>query len=113
MTIWLDDNLCPFDDTMVWCKTALEVIELLDTGEVEFIHFDHDLGGALTGYHVAVYIEELVQRGWLVPPDYLIHSGNPVGARRIDAAMKSAFKIFESRRAAGSRHDSEGAVQAG
>ncbi len=42
--IWLDDlRPCPRVD-WVHVKTAEAAISLIETGDVEFISFDHDLG---------------------------------------------------------------------
>lgn len=76
------------------CYTAQEAIELLYTGEVTFISFDHDLGSPEcgTGYDVAKWIEQAAYMDPTWPiPDYAIHSANPVGALNIDRAMKSAM----------------------
>ena len=81
----------PFTDR---CYTAQEAIELLYTGEVTFISFDHDLGSPEcgTGYDVAKFIEQAAYMDPTWPiPDYVIHSANPVGALNIDRAMKSAM----------------------
>ena len=75
------------------CRTAKAALALIDTGEVTYISFDHDLGGTLTGYDVAKRIEELtVIRPAFVPPRYDVHSANPAGADNIKAAMRSAHK---------------------
>jgi hypothetical protein len=80
------------------CYTAQEAIDLLKTGQVSFISFDHDLGDyepGGTGYDVAKYIEGAVWQGWIPMPDYAIHSANPVGVKNIDAAMKSAQRAWD------------------
>jgi len=77
------------------CYTAQEAIDLLKSGEVTFISFDHDLGDyepGCSGYDVAKYIELAVHLGKIPMPDWAIHSANPVGAANIDAAMKSAAR---------------------
>lgn len=76
------------------CYTAQEAIELLNTGQVTFISFDHDLGSPEngTGYDVAKWIERAAYLDSSFPiPDYVIHSANPVGVSNIAAAMKSAM----------------------
>lgn len=90
--IYLDDLRPTPEGFTHRCYTASEAIALLGTGQVEFISFDHDLGPetAGTGYDVARYIEEQVGQGALRCPDWSIHSGNPVGARNINAAMLAA-----------------------
>lgn len=100
--IYLDDRLsAPLFDRNgepypegYWTEvqTAEEAIKLIDTGQVEFIDFDHDLGRKLSGYDVAKHVEQLAVEGSILPIEYHIHSGNPVGAGNIDAAMKNAWK---------------------
>lgn len=77
----------------VICRTARSAIQVLSTGLVSYISFDHDLGTELTGYDVATYIEESVYKGIFTCPKYAVHSANPVGAARIHAAMTSATKL--------------------
>jgi len=104
MKLYLDDEREPpmFDrltgevENWTLVKTAEEAIKLIETGQVEFISFDHDLGPGLTGYDVAKRIERLVAEGKIKPPNYALHTGNIVGAGNIDKAMKSAWKIYQS-----------------
>lgn len=95
MRIWLDDvRPAPADGDWVWVKTRDEALTLVLDGKVDFIAFDHDLGGdgcgaGETAYPVAKLIEERAARG-IQPPGWSIHSANPVGAARIKAALESA-----------------------
>lgn len=73
--------------------SSTDAIFYIDSFDIDFISFDHDLGGDDTGYKVACYIEKIATEG-KCPPDYKIHSANPVGAERIKLAMESAHKIF-------------------
>jgi hypothetical protein len=104
MRVYLDDvRNPPLFDTLgkqldwVIVRTASECIDLIKSGGVEFISFDHDLGNDEdgTGYDVAKFIEKSVAMGDFDPINYSIHSANPVGANNIDCAMKSAFSLFE------------------
>jgi hypothetical protein len=106
MRIFLDDIRDPpkFDavtgEPIKWdyvCRNAIQAIALIESGGVEFISFDHDLGTELTGYDVACHIEASAIARGIKPPDYAIHSANPVGANRIDQAMKSAWRKWEER----------------
>lgn len=92
MLIYLDD-VRPIPNGYVGCRTADEAIMHLSTGKVTFISFDHDLGTELTGYDVAVYIEESVQKALIPLPAWKVHSANPVGRKRIEQAMLSAEKV--------------------
>jgi hypothetical protein len=90
MKLYLDDIRNP-KVPEEWCivRTAEEAIRMLETGKVDFISFDHDLGTELTGYDVAKAIEELVYYGRIKCPEYNVHSANPVGANNIRAAMEA------------------------
>jgi hypothetical protein len=93
MKLYLDD----VRPTPAWfdarAYTATEAIDMLKTGTVTFISFDHDLGEHEngTGYDVAVWIEEqaCTVPGFIVP-EYVVHSANPVGRTNIESAMRSA-----------------------
>lgn len=105
MRVFLDDVRDPplFDrltgERLVWdavCRTADELIALVNTGNVRFISFDHDLGHDKSGYDAACYIEKLAAKDKIPRIDYTIHSGNVVGAGNIDRAMKSAHRFWDS-----------------
>lgn len=91
MRVWLDDvRTPPRDEGYVWHMTAEQTLAVID--QVEFVHFDHDLGRGLTGYDLA---KEIMRRVFIEdkrPPGYGIHSGNFVGAGNIQAAMQTAWK---------------------
>lgn len=68
-------------DKLVWdkvCRRADEVIDLVKSGVVTFISFDHDLGTEMTGYTVAKIIEELAFNKQIQPIDYAVHSANQI-----------------------------------
>lgn len=97
MKLFLDDVRATPEgfDRRAW--TAYEAIDLLKTGEVDFISFDHDLGepGAGTGHDVALWIErEAYTNPKFVIPQWTIHSANPVGAKNIDDTMNSACRAW-------------------
>jgi hypothetical protein len=92
MRIFLDDVRMPsasLGDVMV-VRDAQTAMDLAKTGKVTWISFDHDLGTELTGYDVAMLIEELVFMGDIRCPEWHIHSANPVGRERIRMAMLAA-----------------------
>jgi hypothetical protein len=90
MRLWLDDErtMPPGFDLRVVNST--QALCVLRKGKVSFISFDHDLGAGPTGYDVACELERLAYRGELKPPEFAVHSANPVGAQRIIMAMHSA-----------------------
>ena len=93
MKVFLDDIRQPPDSSWYICRSYKEAIMNLETGMVEIISLDHDLGEEMTGYDVAKWIEEKV---WMdddfCPPEILIHSANPVGRSNIEAAIKSIYR---------------------
>lgn len=100
MNIWLDDIRDPKihdpKGTWIWVKTADEAINALRTGNVKLISLDHDLGtDPDTGYTVAVWIEEQAWEGNLPELDWRVHSANPVGAKKIEAALFCADKAWQ------------------
>ena len=96
MRVYLDDVRNPTEAFDLVIRTAPELIELVRTGLVTFISFDHDLGAVAhgTGYDVAKEIESLAASHAIPPRDYVIHSSNPVGARNINAAMTKAHQFW-------------------
>jgi hypothetical protein len=87
MKIWLDDLRPAPDHTWTAVTTPSAAIGLLESGEVEVISFDHDLGfegkTELTGYSVLLWIEEAVALRGFSPPEMLVHSANPPGHERL------------------------------
>jgi hypothetical protein len=88
MRVYLDDTR-EAPEGWIRTQTPEEVIALLQTGKVEAISLDHDLGVATeererTGYEVLRWLEEQVATGaWSFPvPEIRVHSANPVGWQR-------------------------------
>jgi len=106
--IWLDDERDPADGFIkknfgshgneIWIKTAQEAISLLKQGNIDFISLDHDLGPpeAGSGYDVAKWIEEAAFNKQIKPLKWKIHSANPVGAKNMTQALKSAERFWQS-----------------
>lgn len=92
MRIFLDDIRLPSDNLgeVIVVRDAKTAMDLVKTGKVTWISFDHDLGTDLTGYDVAMLIEEMVFMGDIRCPEWDIHSANPVGRERIRIAMTAA-----------------------
>jgi Cyclic-phosphate processing Receiver domain len=67
-----------------------EAIALLETGQVEELSRDHDLGDDErgTGYDVLVWIEEAVALRGFRPPVITVHSANAVGRQRMALAIE-------------------------
>lgn len=89
MKLFLDDIRNPPDESWVIARTYEEAIQHLMTGWVEEVSLDHDLGTERTGYDVAREIERLVRFGVIDPPNWRVHSANPVGRANIERALKA------------------------
>jgi len=96
MNLWIDDIRNPKDHGWAgahWAKTAHEANEIIRTGKVTSVSFDHDLGAGPAAYECAKLIEKLCAEGKIMCPIWRIHSSNPVGRQRIAAAMLSAERL--------------------
>lgn len=93
MKLYLDDIRPTPEGFDFRAYTSTDAIFYIDSFDIDFISFDHDLGSEDTGYKVACYIEQRAING-KKPPEYAVHSANPVGAERIKMAMQSAYRIF-------------------
>jgi len=101
MKIYLDD-LRPCPNGWILAKNAGEAITLLATNLVEMISLDHDLGPPIltngTGYEVIKYIEAMVYLDEsYVPPEIIIHTGNPVGRKNMDLVLISIKRKLAER----------------
>lgn len=97
MRVYLDDIRTPATDhAWIVVRTAQEAIGLINTGNVQYISFDHDLGDNVpSGYDVAKHIERLCFMQEIRCPEWNIHSANPVGRRYIEAAMIAARQFTD------------------
>ena len=90
MKVFLDDERATPDG---WVRVYWpgEAIALLQTGQVNEISLDHDLGDddRGTGYDVLLWIEEAMRLQGFVPPRMHVHSANPAARVRMLAAMAS------------------------
>lgn len=82
-----------------WVRTftPAETIALLETGTVEELSLDHDLGGddtIGTGYTVVLWIEEaVITRGFIAPKVIKVHSSNPCGRVKMEAGIKNIARF--------------------
>ena len=95
--LWLDD-VRPAPEGWEHVYTAEEAIARFATGEVIAASLDHDLGpsDAGTGYDVLVWIESAMGCGaWYGPlPRLHVHSANPVGRKRMLAAVGKIGELY-------------------
>jgi len=84
--------------TEIWyAYESQDAIDLLDTLKFDAVFLDHDLGGGAfepsnhkSGYAVACYLEEYQERQ---PEFIIIHSLNPIGARKMNLALPEAVHL--------------------
>ena len=89
MKVWLDDERHE-PATWIRARTAADAIALLNSGVVELISLDHDLGdGAGEGYDVLVWIERAVVERGFQPPKIFVHTANPPARERMLAAVEA------------------------
>lgn len=89
--LYIDDlRNPPADRDWLVCRSSQEALDrIVDLGMPHFISFDHDLGEDDT---TMVFLRRLVNEVWdgvTLPPDYVIHSANPVGSQNIRSFMDS------------------------
>ena len=90
MKVFLDDER---ETPVGWVRAfwPSEVIALLETGTVEELSLDHDLGDDQigTGYDVILWIEEAVALRNFEPPRIAVHSANSSARDKMLAGIRS------------------------
>ena len=87
--MYIDDLRDAPPDWVVVRSTDEALEHIRKNGMPEFISFDHDLGGDDT---TMVFLRKLVNEIWdgtSNPPEYIVHSANPVGKLNIISFMES------------------------
>ena len=88
MRVYLDDERAtPAGWTRVFWPE--EAIALLETGEVDELSLDHDLGDDRrgTGYDVVLWVEEAVALRGFKPPKMFVHSANSSARQKMLAGI--------------------------
>lgn len=92
--LYLDDERCPPDDGFVVVRSTTEAIAYVkEHGWPTFMSLDHDLGGDDT---TMTFLRRLAAELWdqkTPPPDYHVHSANPVGKLNIISFMETWQRI--------------------
>lgn len=99
INLWLDDVRPMREGFDLHVYTAQAAIAALETGTVEHISLDHDLGNEMdvgNGYMVAKYIEEAAYLGKIPRLTWAIHSQNSVGAASMRAALTNADRYWSA-----------------
>jgi len=97
MRVYLDDER-PTPEGWVRVYWPSEAIELLETGQVEELSLDHDLGDDErgTGYDVVLWIEEAVVLRSFKPPKIAVHSANSPARAKMLAGIRTIEKLAGS-----------------
>ncbi len=96
MKVYLDDER-PTPSGWVRAYWPEEVIDMLQTGRVEELSLDHDLGDDDhgTGYDVVKWVEEQVFLHGFVPPEMNVHSANSSAAAKMWAGIESIERMYQ------------------
>jgi len=100
MRIYLDDLRSPSREKFTeLARSAAEFKGILcsrlkETGFLEYVSFDHDLGEELTGYDCAKFLVSLDMERNILAPNFIynVHSANPVGRDNIINYLDSYLK---------------------
>lgn len=98
INLWLDDKRKMSEGYDLHVFTAQAAIAALETGAVEKISLDHDLGPedeTGNGYMVAKWIEEAAYLNKIPKLEWHIHSQNSVGVASMKAALQNADRYWE------------------
>jgi len=89
--------LIPSKHELWYAYESQDAIDLLDTLKFDAVFLDHDLNHLAfapsdekSGYAVACYLEEYQERQ---PEFIIIHSLNPIGARKMNQALPEAVHL--------------------
>jgi hypothetical protein len=98
MKVFLDDER-EAPDGWVRVYWPAEAIELLQSGQVERLSLDHDLGDDArgTGYDVILWIEEAVALRGFVPPKIFVHSANSSAVAKMLAGIQAIERLYAQR----------------
>jgi hypothetical protein len=98
MRVYLDDERATPEG---WIRVYWpdEAIALLESGRVEEISLDHDLGDDErgTGYDVVLWIEEAVVTRSFRPPLMRVHSANTSARDKMLAGIRAIERLAASR----------------
>lgn len=105
MRLWLDDVREMPDSFDVHVETVEDAILFLEEYDVVEVSLDHDLGYDKTGYDLACWIEKAATEG-LPRLKWNIHSANPVGVAKMEAALQMADRYWRAVETSCKEHDS-------
>ncbi|MHA7681577.1 cyclic-phosphate processing receiver domain-containing protein [Cupriavidus sp. PET2-C1] len=94
MKVFLDDER-PTPDGWRRVYWPDEAVQLLESGAVEEISLDHDLGNDArgNGYDVILWIEEAVALRGFKPPRIIVHSANSSAVDKMRAGVLAIERL--------------------
>lgn len=96
MRVFLDDERAT---PQGWIRVywPSEAIALLETGEVQELSLDHDLGDDTrgTGYDVVLWVEEAVALRGFRPPRMVVHSANSSAREKMLAGIQAIERLAQ------------------
>jgi len=97
MRVFLDDER-PTPQGWTHVSWPDEAIALLETGAVQEISLDHDLGDDVrgTGYDVILWIENAVVSNGFKPPRIIVHSANASARIKMEAGIAAISRLARS-----------------
>lgn len=98
MRVYLDDERTT-PEAWVRAYWPDEAIALLETGQVEELSLDHDLGDDErgTGYDVVLWVEEAVALRGFSPPRMSVHSANSSARQKMESGIRSIEALARAR----------------
>jgi len=98
MRVYLDDERTT-PEGWVRAYWPEEAIALLETGRVEELSLDHDLGDDErgTGYDVVLWIEEAVALRGFRPPRMCVHSANSSARQKMESGIRAIDALARAR----------------
>jgi hypothetical protein len=93
--MFIDDIRTPPNQGWIIARSSDEAFEYIKkNGMPSFISFDHDLGGDDTSMKLLRKLESEFGDNIPFPPDYAVHSANPVGSKNIVSFMESWKRAY-------------------
>lgn len=95
MKLFLDDIRNPTEPDFIVARSSDMAIKICKVEWPDFMSLDHDLG---EGDTTMVFLYRLVNEVWdkkSNPPDYFVHSANPVGKNNIISFIESWKKSMD------------------
>lgn len=91
--LWIDDMRDAPDDSWTVVRKVQPAINFLRHFQPEVISFDHDIDNRPDDETFMPIVYYVVALQYLNPPEFRIHTDNPVAARAIQEELKFGYQI--------------------